>query len=91
MWLSENGCLVYYSKKEERELVYYTDGDLAHCQVEALPEGAAARPWSFQVSLARSGNLEFAPGVFAATSETSRSRWMEQIKKLAMKGWMGWM
>merc|ERR1719263_1258381 len=28
MWIARNGSLVYYSKKEERDLVYYTSADL---------------------------------------------------------------
>mmetsp|Transcript_43585 Transcript_43585/g.136911 ORF Transcript_43585/g.136911 Transcript_43585/m.136911 type:complete len:673 (-) Transcript_43585:61-2079(-) len=85
MWLSENGCLVYFSPKEERELVYYTDTDLASCSLAIVPGGEAARPWAFQVLLASSGDLEFAPGIFAADSEASRRRWMEEIRSLAAR------
>merc|ERR1719461_2497646 len=28
MWVSKNGSLVYWSKKEDRELVYYTSDDM---------------------------------------------------------------
>eukprot|EP00971_Amphidinium_carterae_P133608 2646226-Amphidinium_carterae.1 len=38
MWISKNGALVYLSKKEEKELVYFTPTDIAQAKVTEIPE-----------------------------------------------------
>jgi len=81
MWLSKNGCLVYWSKKEERELVYYTADDMAKASLLPIAAEDSCRPWSFQVQLPGTQDVEFAPGEFAAESEEMRTRWMDEIRK----------
>merc|ERR1719272_2130889 len=49
MWLSRNGSLVYWSTKEQRELVYYTSSDLATVQLAMIPDRGSCKPWAFQV------------------------------------------
>merc|ERR1719350_2426806 len=44
MWVSKNGSLVYWSPKEERELIYYTHADLARATVSKIPDGTSCRP-----------------------------------------------
>lgn len=82
MWLSMSGSLVYFSKREEKELVYYTQADLAHCSLAPIPDGEVSRPWAFQVLMPTVGGMEFTPGIFAAESEDMRTKWMEEFCKL---------
>merc|ERR550537_788046 len=52
MWLSKNGSLVYYSKKEDKDLVYYTADDLARATIKPLTSDESVKPWPFQIQLA---------------------------------------
>merc|ERR1719329_1380212 len=69
MWIAHNGSLVYFSPKDNRELVYYTTSDVHRAQLRRIPNQQSLKPWTFQVCLPPSGDLEFAPGEFAAESE----------------------
>ena len=42
--------------------------------------------WAFQVQLAPSGGIEFAPGEFAAESEAIRDRRSEEFNALGIRG-----
>merc|ERR1712060_505411 len=68
--------------KEERELVYYTPEDIEKAKFTLLDNKKSAKPWSFQVQLTFSGDVEFAPGEFAATSEENRKDWVAEFKKV---------
>jgi hypothetical protein len=83
MWLSKNGSLVYWSKKEEKELVYYTHSDLAHASIVIIPDGQSFKPWTFQVHLPTSGDMTFAPGEFAAESSEMRDKWVAEFQRFA--------
>mmetsp|Transcript_120134 Transcript_120134/g.374084 ORF Transcript_120134/g.374084 Transcript_120134/m.374084 type:complete len:708 (+) Transcript_120134:60-2183(+) len=85
MWLSKNGSLVYWSKKEERELVYYTADDIVKASLLPISNGDSCRPWSFQVQLPGTQDVEFAPGEFAAESEEMRSLWIEEMRRFQAK------
>ncbi|CAK9033041.1 unnamed protein product [Durusdinium trenchii] len=77
MWIAKNGSLVYWSKKEDRELVYYTADDIANAKFIFLEKDDATHPWAFQVQLAPNSGVEFAPGEFAAESEALRDRTLD--------------
>lgn len=81
MWIAKNGSLVYWSKKEDRELVYYTADDIANAKFIFLEKDDATHPWAFQVQLAPNSGVEFAPGEFAAESEALRDRWISEMTK----------
>mmetsp|Transcript_36456 Transcript_36456/g.83754 ORF Transcript_36456/g.83754 Transcript_36456/m.83754 type:complete len:657 (-) Transcript_36456:226-2196(-) len=84
MWISKNGALVYLSKKEEKELVYFTPTDIAQAKVTEIPEAESCRKWSFQVVVPPTPEgLEFAPGLFAAESMEKRKAWMDAFKQFA--------
>lgn len=84
MWLSRNGSLVYYSKREDRELVYYTHSDVASAVVSCIPDAESCKPWAFSVQLASaSDGMVFTPGDFAAESEEMRDSWMGEFQKIA--------
>merc|ERR1719272_2508165 len=51
MWISKNGCLVYWSPKDERELVYYTAEDMQRCTTAVVPNDKSNKPWTFQIQL----------------------------------------
>ncbi|CAK9117283.1 unnamed protein product [Durusdinium trenchii] len=82
MWIAKNGSLVYFSKKEDRDLVYYTSDDIQKAHIALLSNDDSAIPWAFQVHLPPSGGVEFAPGEFAAESEAMRDCWIEEFRKL---------
>merc|ERR1712085_11770 len=81
MWIAKNGCLMYYSPKEERELIYYTQSDVARAKVEKIKEGEACHSHCCRVILPPANNVEFTPGEFSADSESLRSQWLEQLAK----------
>jgi len=81
MWISKNGSLVYFSKKEERDLVYYTSADLMRAKYKQLPQQDSCKPFTFQVILPEADGVEFAPGDFAANSEQLRSKWIAEFQK----------
>jgi len=81
MWIAKNGSLVYFSPKEHTDLVYYTAADIARAKVVAVEDGKAFKPFTFQVQLPPTGEVEFAPGEFAAESEEMRTKWMSELIK----------
>jgi len=85
MWLSHNGSLVYYSVKEEKELIYYADQDVHRSIVQKLPDGKACKPWSFKILLPSVGGIDIAPGVFAADTENELEKWLEEFQKAGAK------
>merc|ERR1712032_914391 len=44
VWLGKNGSLVYYSEKEEADVVYYTAGQIAAAKISGLTEGDSHFP-----------------------------------------------
>lgn len=80
MWIARNGSLVYLSKKEERELVYYTADDIARAKFLEVDNSQSFRPWAFQVQLPPTEDIEFAAGEFAAETEEMRSAWIQEFK-----------
>lgn len=82
MWIAQNGSLVYWSKKEDRELVYYTGSDISNASFLRLADEDSLKPFTFQVTLPPSEGVEFAPGEFAATSEELLERWLEAFAKV---------
>merc|ERR1712203_276933 len=80
MWLARNGSLVYFSKKEDRELVYYTADDLARATFLEIDNSLSFRPWAFQVQLPPYGDVEFVAGEFAAETAEMRSAWIQEFK-----------
>jgi hypothetical protein len=76
MWIAKNGSLVYYSKKEERDLVYYTSADLMRATYSLVQKENSSKPWTFLVQLPEADGIEFAPGEFAANSEELRKQWI---------------
>jgi len=82
MWIAKNGSLVYFSPKENMDLVYYTAADISRATVRAVEDGKSFKPFSFQVQLPpTAGGVEFAPGEFAAESEEARKKWMSELSQ----------
>ena len=69
MWLAKNGALCYFSKKENRELMYYRPKDIRDVKCRRLGDEESCRPFSFEMQLKSEDGLDYAPGVFAAESE----------------------
>lgn len=82
MWLSKNGSLVYWSKKEERELIYYIRTDVCRSSVMRIASDVCVRPWAFLVRLSASNGIEFAPGEFAAENEEMRDQWFRAFERM---------
>jgi len=80
MWISVNFNLVYYSVKEDRDLIYYTAQDLSRATIVRVPNGSnGSMPWIFQVVIPPQGGVEFAPGEFAAVSDEARESWIQEF------------
>jgi len=80
-WLSRNGSLVYYSVRDQRELVYYTSADVGRAEIVRLPSDKSIKPFAFEVVLAPHSGMEFLPGQFAAESEELRDQWISEFVK----------
>jgi len=83
MWTTKNGSLVYFSPKDQTDLVYYTAADIGRTKVVAVGDGKSFKPFSFEVQLPPTGDVEFAPGVFAAESAEMRKKWMSELGRFA--------
>merc|ERR1719487_3152577 len=80
MWIAKNGAMVYFSQKENRQLVYYNGSDFKRCETKAIPNSDSHYPNTFQVILPKTEDgVEFAPGEFAAESEAVMKSWMDKI------------
>eukprot|EP00403_Amphidinium_massartii_P029377 CAMPEP_0178396504 /NCGR_PEP_ID=MMETSP0689_2-20121128/13762_1 /TAXON_ID=160604 /ORGANISM="Amphidinium massartii, Strain CS-259" /LENGTH=657 /DNA_ID=CAMNT_0020017179 /DNA_START=330 /DNA_END=2303 /DNA_ORIENTATION=+ len=82
MWIAKNGSLVYWSMKDERELVYYTSQDLTRAVVTRIDPSMSLKPHAFCVKLPPVDGVEFAPGEFAAESQELVDQWIEEIKNV---------
>jgi len=80
MWLDKSGNLCYSSKVADAMQVYHTQDDLAKAMVEALPEGAACKPFSFCVQVPG-----FQPAIFAAGTHSARELWMEELVEVIQR------
>mmetsp|Transcript_88675 Transcript_88675/g.156998 ORF Transcript_88675/g.156998 Transcript_88675/m.156998 type:complete len:664 (-) Transcript_88675:123-2114(-) len=83
MWVSKNGSLVYYSKKEERDLVYYTTADLMRATYTHVDADKSIKPNTFQIKLPSADGFEFAPGDFSAATAQLRDQWISELKKFS--------
>lgn len=81
MRLSADGSLIYWSKKEERELMYYTSEDVSRAELACISHTESALPWAFAVQLPPVDGVQFVPGEFAAESEAARETWMRQFAR----------
>merc|ERR1712232_624678 len=82
MWLSKNGSLVYFSKKDQKELVYYSSSDVENATLSIQTE-ESCKPWGFQVQLPTQNGIEHMPGEFAAESDEMRTCWMKEFGKFS--------
>lgn len=82
MWISRNGSLVYYSERDNRDLIYYTAADVSKCKIREIAEAeGSAKPNAFMVQLAPANGVEFDPGEFAAETEDMRKQWIAELGK----------
>eukprot|EP00928_Gymnodinium_smaydae_P022658 TRINITY_DN18963_c0_g1_i1.p1 TRINITY_DN18963_c0_g1~~TRINITY_DN18963_c0_g1_i1.p1 ORF type:complete len:632 (-),score=97.23 TRINITY_DN18963_c0_g1_i1:175-2070(-) len=79
MWLAANGSLVYHSKRDCKELIYYTADDMARATISVIDDQLSCMPFSFQVALPPVDGVEIAPGIFAARSQEQREYWMKEM------------
>lgn len=84
MWVSKNGSLCYYSKKQEKNLIYYNHADLEHCTIREIPPNGAALANAFEVILKQVDGCDFEPGVFAADTPELKQQWMKELQKLSV-------
>jgi len=84
MWLAKNGSLVYWSTKEERELIFHTSVEIARISVIKLSRGDSFMPWAFKLMLPPNKDVEISPSVFAAKSEVDLEKWMHAFKQFTI-------
>merc|ERR1712151_1073295 len=80
MWISINFNFVYYSVRDEKDLIYYSNQDLESATIVRIPPGEVLMPWAFQIVIPPQGGVVFAPAVFAAVSEEARERWIHEFQ-----------
>lgn len=82
MWLSNNGSLVYWSEREDRELVYHTSLEVARASVVSLPlnHKAACKEFAFKLVLPPKNDLELSPSYFATDKREQREEWFEAFR-----------
>jgi hypothetical protein len=82
MWIARNGSLVYFSKKDNKNLVYLTAQDIADATIRLLDADESPKPWSFSVQLAAPDETEDAPppADFAAETADLRKKWVQQLQ-----------
>lgn len=81
MWLTRNGSFMYWSKRDERELIYYNANDVSNAACARLTGSETARQHVFQIVLQPSDGIEFTPGEFAAESSESREKWIAAFQR----------
>eukprot|EP00927_Polykrikos_kofoidii_P034020 TRINITY_DN28863_c0_g1_i1.p1 TRINITY_DN28863_c0_g1~~TRINITY_DN28863_c0_g1_i1.p1 ORF type:complete len:657 (+),score=131.05 TRINITY_DN28863_c0_g1_i1:104-2074(+) len=86
MWIAKNGSLVYWSKKEERELIYYTASDLQRATVKQIHDTDSCKPYYFQIILPPADGVEFSPGEFAAETQQEVNVWLSELAKVCGEG-----
>jgi len=78
VWLSKNGSLVYWSQKEDRELIYLSSAEVVRVSVTRLKKGEhAAREWAFKLDLPPKKDLEFSPSFWATDTHEQREHWFK--------------
>lgn len=80
-WIAKNGSMVYFSPKEDRDLVYYTAADVSKAKLTLINDGDTCKKCCFQVQLPPVNGVEFAAGVFSCDSEESRKKWIAEFKQ----------
>lgn len=86
MWLTENGSLVYWSKREKEAIIYYTFADVRGAVLRKIPNNRSARPFAFSVHLRSTAGSEPAPGEFAAESSEMRNKWIAAFEHFSSAG-----
>merc|ERR1719265_634519 len=81
MWLSKNGSFVYWSEKEDRDLVCRTSSEICRASVRKVSKKDTCKLWAIALISPPNGDLEFAPSLFAADSMDERDRWLEAFSK----------
>jgi hypothetical protein len=83
MWLSKNGSLVYWSQREDRELIYHTSAEVRRSSILTLGTNETCKHWAFMLVLPPYGDLDFSPTYFATDSPEQRERWMSAFRNFS--------
>jgi len=81
MWLTTNGSFMYWSKREEQELMYYNAEDISCAKISCIPDGDAYHQHAFRIELQSSEAVSFAPGEFAAENDAVLQQWLREFSK----------
>jgi len=84
VWLSKNGSLVYWSDRENRELIYLTSAEIARVSVMKVHQADACKPWAFKLVLPPNGDFDFAPCIFSCESLDQREDWIRAFRKFTV-------
>jgi len=82
MWIAKNGSLCYFSKKENRILMYQNADDLRDATLRVLSPSESAQDYAFEINLPPRDNMEFEPCIFAGESEKDMNQWIAQFQSL---------
>lgn len=78
IWISKTGSMVYWSSKNDCELVLYSAADLDKAKVVSMQKPIHGR-WAFRVELPSANGLGWIPGEFAVESQELRARWLTEF------------
>lgn len=78
-WLSKNGSLVYWSQREDRELIYHTSADVRRSSVQRVSNGQACKLWVFELYIPPNHDFEVSPSFFAAQSMDNVDQWVRAL------------
>lgn len=86
MWISKNGSLCYFSKKENRNLIYYESNDIQGAAFARVRTDASVLPYTFEIMLEPEDGCEFEPKYFAADSDEDCQAWLTELERATTIG-----
>jgi hypothetical protein len=83
MWLSKNGSLVYWSQRDERELIYHTSIQISRASIIRAVGIDVCKSNAFYIRLPATGDLHTSPSFFAAESNEMLEQWIIAFSQFA--------
>lgn len=82
MWIAMNGSLCYFSKKENRVLMYQSAEDVRDATLRVMNKDETCKEFAFEMTLPLKDGMEFEPCVFSTDTAAERDVWMEKLREL---------
>jgi len=82
MWVAQNGSLCYWSKKENRVLMYQSADDIRGSTLRVMSPEESCKENAFEMQLPLKDGMEFEPCVFCTDTSEERDMWIRQLMGL---------